>query len=153
MSDDQVDCFFQYRVTSTELHLCRWNIVDFIDDTGEHWYIAYRVYTMNQGGRNSSKIACTGNEEWLDAWRRQVDIFVVEWLPHQTAAMQHAYSERRRQLGHEQARPFWAACYTDNFDATFCSSRTRRRGHQNLAHDERRGQHDHAASPLVWNVQ
>ena len=122
MSDDQVDCFFQYRVTSTELHLCRWNIVDLIGDTGEHWYIAYRVYTMNQGGRNSSKIACTGNEEWLDAWRRQVDIFVVEWLPLQTAAMQHAYSERRRQLGHEQARPFWAACYTDNFDATFCSS-------------------------------
>ena len=120
--DDQVDCFFQYRVEWAELPLCRWNIVDTIDDTGEHWYVAYRVYTMNQGGRNSSKIACDGNEEWLDAWRRQVDAFVVEWMPRQTAALQEAYAERRQKLGHEQARPFWAACYTDNFDATFCSS-------------------------------
>ena len=77
---------------------------------------------MNQGGRNSSKIACNGNEEWLDAWRRQVDISVIEWLPNQTAALQQAYQQRADKLGFEQARPFWAAFYTDNFNITFCSS-------------------------------
>jgi hypothetical protein len=120
LDDDQVDCFFQYFVADEDLRLCRWNIVDEVE--GEAWYIAYRVYTMNQGGRNSSKIACDGNEEWLDAWRRQVDAYVTDWLPKQTKALQLAYKARETKLGFNQARPYWAALYTDNFDFTFCAS-------------------------------
>ena len=126
LDDDQVDCFFQYDVAEEDLPLCRWNTVDIID--GVIWYIAYKVYTMNQGGRNASKVACRGNELWLDAWRRRMDAVVADWLPRQTAAMQAAYAKRLEVLGFAQARPFWAALYTDNFDITFCASELAAKG-------------------------
>ena len=120
LDDDQIDCFFQWNVAEQELRLCRWNTVDMID--GDLWYVAYKVFTMNQGGRNSSKIACNGNEEWLDAWRRQMDDIVRDWMPKQKPAFQQGYKQRLDKLGFQQARPFWAAFYTDNFNITFCAS-------------------------------
>jgi hypothetical protein len=34
---------------------------------------AVRNTTMNMGARPASKVACRFAEEWLEAWRRQMD--------------------------------------------------------------------------------
>jgi hypothetical protein len=125
--------FFQFFVRRHDLNLCTWNAA--IDmscmpmDDSEHsfhptlltgvWMCQIRVRTMNQGGRNSSKIACCFAEEWLDAWRQRLDDFVADWILRQTPAMQEAHATRSRELGLAQARPFWAGVYTDNFDFSF----------------------------------
>ena len=51
-----------------------------------------------------------------------MDVEVEAWLPKQTPELRKGYRIRRQALGKDQARPFWAAVYTDNFDMTFCSS-------------------------------
>ena len=120
VDDDMRHCFFQFFVSEEDVGLIVWYLVVSID--GELWLVVIKVRTMNQGARNSSKIACNFTEEWLDAWRRAVDVYVAEWLTKQTPAMQRAYDYRLNKLGFAQARPFWGAVYTDNFDMTFCDS-------------------------------
>ena len=120
MDDDMRQMFFQFFVREEDLYTVVWYIIFEID--GVLWLVAVRVRTMNMGGRNASKIACNFAEEWLDAWRRQMDAVVLVWLPKQTKELQDAYQRRKDELGFEQARPFWAAVYTDNFDFTFCAS-------------------------------
>lgn len=120
MDDDMRQMFFQFFIRDEDLYTCVWYIIMSID--GVLWLVAVRVRTMNMGGRNASKIACNFAEEWLDAWRLQMDDVVAVWLPKQKPAMQEAYERRKQELGLQQARPFWAAVYTDNFDCTFCAS-------------------------------
>ena len=116
--DDMRHMFFQFFMRKSDLPFNVSYIIVKIE--GELWYVAVRNRTMNQGARNASKIACDFAEEWLDAWRREMDVYVAStWLPLQSDAMQSAYSQRHRALGHAQARPFWAAVYTDNFDFTY----------------------------------
>ena len=40
---------------------------------------------MNMGSRPTSKIACQFAEEWLEAWRLQLDVFVLSWLETKSA--------------------------------------------------------------------
>ena len=120
LDDDMRHMFFQFRVAYTEARLVTWRLVMLINAIKYH--VAVYVWTMNQGGRNSSKNACEFAEEWLDAWRKLMDVEVEAWLPNQTPELREGYRIRRQALGKDQARPFWAAVYTDNFDMTFCSS-------------------------------
>ena len=120
MDDDMRHMFFQFRVRRSDLYLCVWYLV--LQRGEELWFVAIRARTMNQGARNASKIACNFAEEWLEAWRLQMDEVVLGWLPLQQPAMIAAYESRKQLLGAPQARPFWAAVYTDNFDFTFSSS-------------------------------
>ena len=120
MDDDMRQMFFQFFIREEDLYTCVWYIIT------KHGQVlrmtAVRVRTMNMGGRNASKIGCNFAEEWLDSWRIQMDDVTDIWLTKQSKALQEAYWSRRAQLGKEQARPFWAAVYTDNFDFTFCAS-------------------------------
>ena len=120
MDDDMRQMFYQFFIREEDLYTCVWYIMMMID--GKLWLVAVRVRTMNMGGRNASKIACNFAEEWLDCWRRQMDGVVEVWLPKQSKALQKAYAARKSKLGSHQARPFWAAVYTDNFDFSFCAS-------------------------------
>ena len=121
MDDDMRHMFFQFSVIDYELQLAVWHMVVRLA-CGRLWLAAILVRTMNQGGRNASKIACDFAEEWLDAWRRQMDKIVAEWLPQQRPQFIAAYNARLHSLGLEQARPFWAGVYTDNFDTSFAAS-------------------------------
>ena len=116
--DDMRHMFFQFFMREEDLPVNVWYIIARV--AGVLWYVAVRNRTMNQGARNASKIACEFAEEWLDAWRTEMDAYVADpWLPQQTAQLRRAYAERVELLGHAQARPFWAAVYTDNFDFSF----------------------------------
>lgn len=120
MDDDMRHMFFQFFIRRSDLYLCVWYTVMEID--GAVMFVAVRARTMNQGARNASKIACNFAEEWLEAWRLQMDEVVRGWIPLQKPAMIEAYEQRKSHLGEAQARPFWAAVYTDNFDFTFSAS-------------------------------
>ena len=124
--DDMEKMFFQFFVRDSELYLSTWYVVMMVD--GALWLVAITARTMNMGSRTSSKIACNFAEEWLDAWRTQMDTVVKDWLPKQSKGMQDAYRDRLQKLGAHQARPFWAGVYTDNFDFTFCASELAARG-------------------------
>ena len=44
---------------------------------GVLWLCAVHNTTMNMGSRPASKIACRFTEEWLEAWRLQLDSYVM----------------------------------------------------------------------------
>ena len=115
--DDIRHMFWQFFVAQEDTHLTIFRLIVLID--GVRWVVHIIATSMNMGARNASKIACRFAEEWLDSWRVQMDGVVEQWLPQQTPAFQEAYAERRRCLGFEQARPFWAGVYTDNFDMMY----------------------------------
>jgi hypothetical protein len=115
--DDVRHMFPQFFMRTNQLPLMVHYIVT--EHADELYYTAVRVLVMTQGARNSSKIACNFAEEWLDAWRRRMDVFVEVWITNQTTAFQNAYAKRVAQLGRDAARPFWGAVYTDNFDFTY----------------------------------
>ena len=118
--DDLRQCFFQFFISDEDRYLINWQLT--IKRGDDVWLAAVNARCMNQGARNSSKIACNFGEEWLDAWRRHMDAYVATWLPEQSVALHEAYAYRMDKYGMCQARPFWAAVYTDNFDFTFASS-------------------------------
>ena len=63
---------------------------------------------MTMGTRPASKIASSFSEEWLDAWRQQLDQWIAKakWVERQTKALQEALAMRARELGAAQARPY-----------------------------------------------
>jgi len=91
---------------------------------------AVRNTTMNMGARPASKVACRFAEEWLDAWRRQMDRYVdTVWIHTKSAEYREALELRKRVLDdREQGRPYWAAVYTDNFEFTFQDARLMAKG-------------------------
>ena len=117
LDDDMRHMFFQFFVRASDLHLCVFKIVMMRDD--RLWLCAIRVRTMNQGGRNSSKVACGFAEEWVESWRVQMDAVVTEWVPRQTDEFQRFYNAVVELHGLAHARPFWACVYTDNFSFSF----------------------------------
>ena len=124
--------FFQMFTASEQVWLCvfyAWVLLKDADGVQRIYFCAVRVSVVVMGARAASKICCRFAEEWLDAWRRRMDAFVeAEWLPRQTTELQEALAERRTALGHSQARPFWAAVYTDDFDHTFIGPELAARG-------------------------
>ena len=115
--DDIRHMFWQFFVAQEDIHLTIFRIIVLI--AGVRWAVHIIATSMNMGARNASKIACRFAEEWLGSWRRQMDAYVEGWLPRQTSAFQAAYAQRLERLGFEQARPFWAGVYTDNFDMVY----------------------------------
>ena len=73
-------------------------------------------FVMDMGVRPASQICCRFTEEYLDEWRRRMDVFVAEqWLPNQSHELQALLAERRATLGPHQARPYWASVFTDDY--------------------------------------
>ena len=118
--DDMWQMFFQFKVAIEDRPWCNWNTV--ARREGHTFQLCIKVGTMNQGGRNSSKIACEMANPWLAAWATQMDAFVEGWLPNQLPPFREAYKQRRSKLGLIQARPFWGGVYTDNFEFDFMAS-------------------------------
>ena len=104
--DDDIQHFFwHFFVAKQELWLCTFYIVIAIN--GAPTLAAVRHTTMNMGARTASKIACRFADEWLAAWRRQMDIYVREvWLLKQTKELREALLKRAQDMGPNQAQPF-----------------------------------------------
>ena len=114
VKDDGRHFFFQFEVAPEGEWTCSFALVMEID--GELWFVTIVATCMNMGSRNASKIAQSFTNEWLEAWARQLDVYVERvWLPKQPPALQDLLRERRQALGHADARPFHALGYTDNF--------------------------------------
>ena len=79
------------------------------------YFCALYWKVMLMGGRPASKIACRWSEPWLAVWRQRMAPIVKEWIPKQTPELQALVAERRIALGEEQAQPFWADYFTDDF--------------------------------------
>ena len=78
-------------------------------------YVAGYWTGTNMGSRPSSQINCRDSEEWLEAWRVEMDQIVAEWLPTRSQAMQDCIADRRRLLGEVHARPYYANVFTDDY--------------------------------------
>ena len=115
--DDLRHMFFQFPVAPEEYWLCVQYAIFEID--GVLWLCAVHNTTMNMGSRPASKIACRFAEEWLEAWRLQLDSYVLSWLETKSAAFRQVYAERLSAFGVGQARPYSAKVYTDNYDMLF----------------------------------
>jgi hypothetical protein len=63
----------------------------------------------------SRTTAIRWSEPWLAVWRQRMAPIVKEWIPRQTPELQALVAERRIALGEEQAQPFWADYFTDDF--------------------------------------
>ena len=106
--------FWQIYLRGDQYWLCTFLLGMEVDGTLKAVMVEERV--LNMGLRPASKVASRFSEEWVQAWRRNLRAWVVrEWLPRQSAALQQALAWRRDHLGVEQADPFWAAPYTDDY--------------------------------------
>ena len=112
--------FFQIWTANEQVWLCvfyAWVLLGDPDGVKRIYFCAIRVSVVVMGARAASKICCRFAEEWLDAWRLRMDGWVgTDWLPRQSAELKEALAERQEALGVSQARPYWAAVYTDDFD-------------------------------------
>ena len=130
LDDDIRHMFFQFNTAKCDRPLNVWNtVMDFNEYSVTlklthlvRYLVTISVDVMNMGWRNASKVGSNFAWEWLDAWAREFDTYVGAWIKRQNRAFIDAYEQRLDSLGHVQARPFWGAVYTDNFDMSFASS-------------------------------
>ena len=119
-NDDVRWMFFQFLLWNGERWVATCYIVLELD--GEPWFCLLCERVANMGTRPMSKIACRFAEEFLDVWRLSFDAWIRDaWLPHQTHALQTLLSTRRQRWGPTQARPYWAAPFTDDFKFIFAA--------------------------------
>jgi hypothetical protein len=112
-SDDVRWMFFQFYLAAEELWLSTFYMTLHTKQGLQFCLVAERV--TNMGTRPMSKIACRFSEEFVDAWRRSLDKWIdAEWLPRQAPALKDMLNQRSAKLGAAQARPYWAAPFTDD---------------------------------------
>ena len=132
VKDDGRHFFFQFEISPEDEWTCSFLVlVPFpvleadgsksLDNKGvpleEVWAVNIVATCMNMGTRNSSKIAQCFSNEWLRAFSARLDAHVAEvWLPQQNEATRKLLQTRATSLGPEQARPFDAESYTDDYE-------------------------------------
>ena len=117
-SDDVRWMFFQFYLAPEELWLSTFHMVLDTHDGPRYHAVSERV--TNMGTRPMSKIACRFSEEFLTAWRSKLDAYVAStWLPQQSSELKNLLAARRSRLGPSQARPYWAAPFTDDIVFAF----------------------------------
>ena len=117
-TDDESGCFWQWWTRVSEYPHAQFHVALCItraDGTRRVAYYTGYYRVMNMGSRPSSKIQCRRGEPWLQKWREGMDDIVAEWLPTRSVALQDLLRDRREQLSHEDARPFWADFFTDDY--------------------------------------
>ena len=81
--DDLPHMFFQFPVAPEEYWLYMQYAI--FNISGVLWLCAAHNTTMNMDSQPASKIACRFAEEWLEAWRLKLDVFVLSWLKTKSA--------------------------------------------------------------------
>jgi hypothetical protein len=113
--------FWQFYLRGDQYWMCTFLLVMEVDGSLQVFLVEERV--LNMGLRPASKIASRFSEEWVEAWRRELRIWVRrEWLPRQSAGLRTALKWREVHLGVEHADPFWAAPYTDDYVHVYLDS-------------------------------
>ena len=118
-TDDVRWCFFQFWLRADQYQI---SMVHLLMRFGDRiFWVNVLRYVMDMGVRPATKIACRFTEAYLGLWRSVVDEYVArEWLPQQTQELQSLLTDRRRELGADQARPYFGLCYTDDYYKTYC---------------------------------
>ena len=108
--------FWQIYTHGSQYHLCCFMLVMLLEPHGSPVAVMIEEGVLNMGLRPASKIACRFSEEWMEAWRRALRAWVGRgWLRRQSSKLQAALQWRRDHLSPEDADPFWAAPYTDDY--------------------------------------
>ena len=114
VKDDGRHMFFQFELSPEDEWTCTFTVILELD--GVLWFVLIVATCMNMGTRNASKVATRFSNEWLEAWARRLDLWVWQvWIHKQTPALRDLLQERKATLGVQQARPFFASSYTDDY--------------------------------------